>query len=654
MEPVFRTVMTGRSDIYLTYRLDAEGTMLFHYPIEPESTMGQDFSFRDYFQAALTAVSPVVSKGRISPTTNEAVATAVMPIRTSDNQFLGLVATNLRLQSLSNALSSIASEYRSEEQFHILIVDASGQVIVHSDPNLLLHNSVETIPNVINAVLAQESGDVVTMDEYGVERLYGYVPISNIGWGVVVSCPTAVSFATLYAFRRGSLIAIAIFLGSGVLFWVALSRRVIRPLEMLADFSQSLRGEQVILVESEDMESLTSRPDQMGLLMRSLTRMQQVIEARLNELSTLLDTSAAVVSSLDHQTVLDRILDQVERLMGVQMSAIFAQDETKGFFRVYASRGLPDWYMERAVVNPNDPGSVTMRTIRTGEPVQISDVSTNPSYSIFRERAEAAGYQSVLAVPLLAQHTPPAALLVFRPDVHQFSSREINLLSSFANHATMAIENAALFARSDMRLQEQTRRLEALIQSMEDGLILENLDGKVMYANRAIEVLSGMMLDTIRGQSVEILMDHILQHVHDKQAVCEVIRVALAGNRARRLQFSMEGPDKTSYWRLKLFDVTDSEGTLIGRDRILQDITQRYEVDRMKSSLISTVSHELRTPLAAIKGYATTLLADDVQWDDHSQHELLSIISAETDHLSILVDDLLDMSRIEAGNLTVS
>ncbi len=654
MEAVFRTVMSGRRDINLTYRLDAEGTMLFHYPIAPESTVGRDFSFRDYFQAALTANSPVVSKGRISPTTNEAVATAVMPIRTPDNQFQGLVATNLRLQSLSNALSSIAGEYRPEEQFHILIVDATGQVIAHSDPALLLRNSAETIPNVISAVLAQESGDQIATDENGVERLYGYVPISNVGWGVVVSRPTAVAFATLNAFRRGALIAIAVFLGSGVLFWLALSRRVIKPLELLADFSQSLRDGHALSVDAHDMSSLTSRPDQMGLLMRSLTRMQQAIEARLNELSTLLDTSAAVVSSLDQQTVLDRILEQVERLMDVQMSAIFAQDETKGIFRVYASRGLPDWYMERATVNPNDPGSVTLRTIRSGQPIQISDTMTNPSYTLFRDRAQAAGYRSVLAVPLPAQYTPSAALLVFRPDVHKFSNREINLLSSFANHATMAIENAALYARSDTRLQEQTRRLEALIQSMQDGLILENLDGHVMYANRAIELLSGMKYESIRGQSVEWLMDHILQHVRDKEAICFAIAAALEGGRARRLEFSMEGPEKTSYWRLKLFDVTDPEGTLIGRGRILQDITQRYEVDRMKSSLISTVSHELRTPLAAIKGYATTLLADDVQWDDDSQYEFLNIISTESDHLSQLVDDLLDMSRIEAGNLTVS
>jgi two-component system sensor histidine kinase KdpD len=73
----------------------------------------------------------------------------------------------------------------------------------------------------------------------------------------------------------------------------------------------------------------------------------------------------------------------------------------------------------------------------------------------------------------------------------------------------------------------------------------------------------------------------------------------------------------------------------------------------MKSQLLSTVSHELRTPLASIKGFATTLLRDDVQWDENSRHEFLSIIDEESDRLSELISNLLDMSRIEAGTLRI-
>jgi signal transduction histidine kinase len=74
----------------------------------------------------------------------------------------------------------------------------------------------------------------------------------------------------------------------------------------------------------------------------------------------------------------------------------------------------------------------------------------------------------------------------------------------------------------------------------------------------------------------------------------------------------------------------------------------------MKSQLLSTVSHELRTPLASIKGFATTLLRQDVRWDDATQRDFLRIIEEETDRLAEIIDNLLDMSQIEAGALRIA
>ncbi len=655
MEQIFSTVLRGRTDINLIYRLDSDGTMLFHVPVGPESTVGRDFSFRDYFQAALTSRAPLVSKGRISPTTNQPVATTVMPLW-QDGRFLGLVGTNIKLQSLSYTLSSIADEYQPEEGLQIFIVDAAGQIIAHSNPDNLLQDANQTIPEAVTAVLAhKEAGSQILSDADGRDSLYSYVPIFSVGWGAIVSHPNAAAFATPRVLQRGILIAGAVFLAGGVLYWLFLSQRVIRPLARLTAFSQSIgQGENWQPAGQPDLTPITRRPDQIGHLARSLMRMQRSITARLNELSTLLATSAAVVSSLDSPTVLDRILEQVERLMDIQMSAIFALDEDENQFRVQASRGLSQWYIDHTIIDPQEPGSVTMRAIRSGKPIQISDTETNPAFISQRPRARIAGFQSVLAVPLHLHHTLPAALLVFRPDAHEFTNREINLLANFANHAAMAIENAALFASSDIQLQEQTQRLEALIQSMQDGLVLEDLSGRILYANRRVYEFVGALPEEISENTVESLMARLLADTQDKNIVCEAVDKAVAGYGRRRVEFAIHRQDAVQYVRLRVFDVVDANGALMGRGRILQDVTQRHEIDRMKSSLIATVSHELRTPLAAIKGYATTLLADDVKWDSQSEHEFLAIISSETDHLSTLVDDLLDMSRIEAGNLQVS
>ena len=91
MENAFSVILDTSPEVNLVYRLGADGIMLYHYPTGPSSTVGDDFSFRDYFQRALLTDKALVSHGRISPTTNQAVATAVMPIWSEDGTFLGLI-----------------------------------------------------------------------------------------------------------------------------------------------------------------------------------------------------------------------------------------------------------------------------------------------------------------------------------------------------------------------------------------------------------------------------------------------------------------------------------------------------------------------------------------------------------------------------------
>ena len=95
----------------------------------------------------------------------------------------------------------------------------------------------------------------------------------------------------------------------------------------------------------------------------------------------------------------------------------------------------------------------------------------------------------------------------------------------------------------------------------------------------------------------------------------------------------------------------------IERARLTQEAEQAAalrEADRLKSQFVSTITHELQTPLGFIKGYATTLLRPNADFDENTRREFLQIIDEESDSLSALIDDLLDMSRIEAGALTIS
>lgn len=654
LEFLFADTANARPDVNLIYRLGSDGLMLFHYPVGPGSTLGVDFSFREYFQDALLTDQAVVSKGRISPTTEQAVATTVMPIQNASGEFLGVVATNIRLESLSEALSAISHEYQPEERFQVSIIDSAGQVIADPDPKRILTLQENEGDEVVEYVLQGHEGNLVLKDDEGTEWLNTYVPIPAGDWGVIVRRPTTVAFASINSFHKSILAAIAIFIIGGALFWVVLSRQVIRPLENLATFSQAIRrSPQQLALERTKVASFSKRPDQMGHLVRSLMGMEESIEERLIELSTLLETSKAVVSTLDFHVVLDRILEQTSRLMGIDTCAIVALDLATNEFRIQASRGLSVTYIQRLRIDPSEPNSPSMRAIKSGQPVQISNTETDASYTRFRLRALNEGIRSLLAIPLVTKHAPPAVLIVYCPEPRVFSDREINLVSSFANHAAMAIENAVLYARSDERLQEQTRRLEALTQSLADGLILEDLDGRVLYCNRSVCDLAGITIEEIDRLSAMEIRERLIASSPEPHAVRTALNQALRERGTRTVEWSIDRSDRPITLRLNTFTVTDSRGDIIGRGQIIHNITRDRELDRMKTSLITTASHELRTPLAAIKGFATTLLAEDVEWDRDAQREFLTVISQETDRLSDLATDLLDLSKIEGGSLIV-
>ena len=100
--------------------------------------------------------------------------------------------------------------------------------------------------------------------------------------------------------------------------------------------------------------------------------------------------------------------------------------------------------------------------------------------------------------------------------------------------------------------------------------------------------------------------------------------------------------------------IADYIAITIERTQLTQEAEEAralYEADRLRSQFISSVSHELRTPLTLIKGYSTSLLRQDVSWDEESQQEFLQIIDEKTDELRDLIDKLLQSAKLEAGAL---
>ncbi len=652
LQTLFSIVQGSRPDIDLIYRLDNTGRMIYHYPAGTTSTIGVDFSFRPYFQKAQRSEAAFLSEARISPATGQPITSVIMPLRSRDGVFQGIIATNIKLEGFSTTLRKAIEEHGQQQDFQIYIVDHTGHVIAHAESRRLLEGVSSLMPSIAVDVMNGVSGARIAPDAGGVEQLYTYTPIPSVRWAIVTSRPVAAALAQQNTLRTITITAFLAFAGIGLLFWYVLHRRVIKPIEHLAAISQIIgENREISPAQRAEMTKMAQRSDQMGELINSLMRMEQSILARMNEQATLLETSQAVVSSLDTRVVLDRILEQVGRLMNVKKIAIFALDEQTNQYRVRASRGLSRQYIEKATFEPYKSQSATMRAISSGQPAQVIDTESDPDFAPLLPRSRDGGYRSILAVPLKSNYHPPSALVVFHPEPHRFDENEIRLLTSFANHAAMAMENAWLYARSDRRLKEQTRRLEALIQSMQDGLILGDLRGNVVYINRRINELADVQSTELMESTVSRVLIRILAQLKQPEPKRKEIEKKLAEARKQEIEINATVNGREVFLRFHAFDVTDQENVSIGRGIIIQDVTADREVDRMKTSLISTVSHELRTPLAAIKGYASTLLADDVQWSQESTREFLDIISAEADRLSELVNNLLDLSRLEAGSL---
>lgn len=653
MLEIFENVMSARPDVSLIYRLSPDGIMIVHYPVGPISSVGSNFSFRSYFKRAMETESPLIALGRISPTTLEPVTTAVMPIWEGE-EFRGVVAANIKLQSFSSTLSRITQGYPESDQFELVIVDSIGDTVASPKPEELLQNLTERLPEIIGDLLAGGEGSRIDHAQDGVERLYSYVPIPSAGWGVIVSQPTSVSFHTPELLHRGVNLVILVISGIGIFFWGALYFNVLQPLEKLAAYSVQVGSDPSGgLDRKERFLEISRREDQIGNLIRSFSWMEESLQARIDELGTLLETSQVVVSSLDPEIVLTTILEQVESLLGIKKSTIVAQDESGGAFISRASRGLSPRYAEELVFQPDEGTSITVRALRIGQPIIIQDVKADAEYQYMRQRAEQEGYQAFAAIPLQTIHAPPAALVVYSPEVNVFTDNNIDLLLSFANQAAMAIENAELFSRSDSQLQIQTSRLEALIQSLEVGLVLENLSGEILYINRMVRELANLPDSELLGKPADELFKAIFEDAENKTEALARLQGVLNSEGEEEITFNLETAAGKKFYRLQGFAVKDGTGFSIGHGQFLQDMTKEHELDRMKTGLISTVSHELQTPLASIKGYATTLLARDVEWEPDSQREFLEIISNEADRLSDLVNNLLDISRIEAGSLTL-
>lgn len=435
---------------------------------------------------------------------------------------------------------------------------------------------------------------------------------------------------------------------------VLADRRVGRPVRLLGEAGAQLRVRGRIGSDlRRRLRHIAETPVELRQLVDDLDELEADMQRGDRRVTALLNAGASLGGSLDEATVLARALEHLEHLLGVERAAIIRYDPRIETFEVVASRGHDEAYLGDLASRADDPTLPSLRSLREQSPVQVPDVEAEVVSASLRERGRRHGYRSVLAIPLAAALERPMVLLLHTTGPRTYSFDEVELSRSFAAIAGAALRNAELFASTDARLRVQTSRLEAIVGSVDEGILVESDEGRVLFANPIMRSLlpPGVVAEDV-ADTTRFLDAVVRRSPAPAAARADLDRLDIDSSPCDitlEVDEVIGSADGSATYRVRPFAVRDARGLQIGRGQTWRDVSRERELERMKSGLLATVSHEFRSPLALIKGYATTLLAEDVTWGDADRREFLRLVSSEADRLTELVKRILDMRRIDAG-----
>ena len=211
---------------------------------------------------------------------------------------------------------------------------------------------------------------------------------------------------------------------------------------------------------------------------------------------------------------------------------------------------------------------------------------------------------------------------------------------------------------AEAALVEQARRAEqargetnAILDASSEAMILIAPDGRVVSANRRFGELFDQDIVGLSGQSMHDVRADMERAFTDSDRLLTILRSTLGDVSSRVTEILTQKYPEHRELALFSSPVLTSDGEHLGRLFAFRDVTREREVDRMKTEFVSLVSHELRTPLTSIKGYVDLLMEGEVGPLSDDQREFLGIVVSNAERLVALINDLLDISRIEAGRV---
>jgi PAS domain S-box-containing protein len=385
----------------------------------------------------------------------------------------------------------------------------------------------------------------------------------------------------------------------------------------------------------DDLRMLSSVAAQAAVAIER-ARFFQEARRRSRQQAILFQASAAVLSTLHVGEVLYEVAKQMTLAIDATSARVCQWNEAERTVTVIAEYIAPHASQKEQVF---DLGTVypvkdpkTFQILRDRQPLTIGLTDPEMSGEV-RTRLEEFGGNTVLYLPLAVRKRVIGYVEVWESRrKRHFTQEEINLCQAIGNQAAIAIENARLFAAGESSRQ----KMEAVIQKMTDGLLIIDASCDIILANqRAMELLDAAAGD-MAGQNLLAVCPY--------PSLNALVREAL-GHSPHTISREINIKETGRYDLSVTIAPFIQEGEQVLWYVLLHDITRLKELDRMKSDFVSNVSHDLRTPLANIKLYAA--LAQKGR-PEKRQH-YLATIESETERLETLIEDILDLSRLERG-----